>query len=341
MKLQVGDTVRYLNEVGGGVVKRIISNSMVEIVDDSGFEIPVMEHELLCIEKATDIKGVHTEQQISIPKPVETVEIEGNDEPHFFIAFTHVPKQSNLFDIYIINDCNYHANYVVSYKKVDSVEFVETGLLESNTKVCVNQISYEELSVIQDIHIQLLLYKNTTFEYKKPIEIIHRLQTVKFYKPGVFVVNDFFEEDAYVIDVYRESKQVNKGELDIINLERLMSEKISADKSPELPINQTVGNEPILQEVDLHIHELIDSEQGLDAAAKLEIQLQTFEKELAKALQSKFEKIVFIHGVGNGVLKAKIRGILDRDFPYLFYQDASFQKYKFGATLVYLKRLRK
>jgi hypothetical protein len=49
-------------------------------------------------------------------------------------------------------------------------------------------------------------------------------------------------------------------------------------------------------------------------------------------------KIVFIHGVGNGKLKLEIRRSLDRDYPQLKYQDASFQEYGYGATMVILPR---
>jgi len=73
----------------------------------------------------------------------------------------------------------------------------------------------------------------------------------------------------------------------------------------------------------------------------LELQMRTFELELGKAVTDGLEKIVFIHGVGNGILKAKIRGTLDREYPQYFYQDASYQKYKFGATLVYLRKIYK
>ncbi|MFP4019887.1 MAG: Smr/MutS family protein [Bacteroidales bacterium] len=48
--------------------------------------------------------------------------------------------------------------------------------------------------------------------------------------------------------------------------------------------------------------------------------------------------MVFIHGVGNGRLRYELRKSLDKDYPDLDYQDASFQEYGYGATLVFLRK---
>lgn len=339
MKLQKGDIVRYLNDVGGGIVSKILSNSMVEITDDSGFDIPVMEHDLVLIErpnKADASKIIQEEMSEIILE-----EIDGKDELHYVIAFTHVEKSVEQFYLYIINDCNYFANYVISFQKQGITEYVDSGIIEPNTKVCITELDFESISNIECVNLQCVAFKNKEFVLKKPIDIQYKIQHVKFYKPGVFVINDYFEEDAYVIDIFKENNQQNSN-VNIKNeLLQELHDKIIVDSKNNIVENKNQVIQETTKEVDLHIHELTENELGMDSAAKLELQISTFEKELHAALKSNYEKIVFIHGVGNGVLKAKIRGILDRDYKYLFYQDASFQKYKFGATLIYLKRMRK
>ena len=69
----------------------------------------------------------------------------------------------------------------------------------------------------------------------------------------------------------------------------------------------------------------------------IEIQLGRFETALQTAVNANSNKIVFIHGVGNGRLKHELRKKLDRKYPDLKYQDASFKEYGYGATMVYLK----
>lgn len=55
------------------------------------------------------------------------------------------------------------------------------------------------------------------------------------------------------------------------------------------------------------------------------------------AIRSNQNKIVFIHGVGNGRLKHELRKKLERKYSNFKYQDASFKEYGYGATMVYLK----
>ena len=38
MGIKVGDRVRFLNSVGGGIVKKIVSKELVEVEDEDGEE---------------------------------------------------------------------------------------------------------------------------------------------------------------------------------------------------------------------------------------------------------------------------------------------------------------
>jgi hypothetical protein len=50
MKFQLGDKVKFLNTKGGGIVSKIISPSMVNVMIEDGFEIPTVTNELVKIE---------------------------------------------------------------------------------------------------------------------------------------------------------------------------------------------------------------------------------------------------------------------------------------------------
>ena len=64
-------------------------------------------------------------------------------------------------------------------------------------------------------------------------------------------------------------------------------------------------------------------------------QLQVFETCLNQAISRQLSKIIFIHGVGNGILKHEIEKRL-KDYPGLHYMNASTLKYGRGAIEVYL-----
>jgi hypothetical protein len=87
-------------------------------------------------------------------------------------------------------------------------------------------------------------------------------------------------------------------------------------------------------EVDLHAHELVDSTAGLDAATLLELQLAHFERMLRVAIEQRTPRIVFIHGVGQGVLKHEIWQCVDRYYPDCVCRYADPRRFGAGATEV-------
>lgn len=87
-------------------------------------------------------------------------------------------------------------------------------------------------------------------------------------------------------------------------------------------------------EVDLHIHELLDHHAGMTNAEIVETQLEHFERMLRIAEQKKLPKVIFIHGVGQGVLRAEIRRILNAYYPNCEFLDAQYHTYGYGATEV-------
>ena len=91
--------------------------------------------------------------------------------------------------------------------------------------------------------------------------------------------------------------------------------------------------EPIF-EVDLHIHQLTKSTRGMTNHDMLTLQLDTAKRQLEMAIHKRFQKIVFIHGKGEGVLKLELDYLFSR-YNVKFY-EANFQKYGSGATEVYI-----
>jgi len=88
-------------------------------------------------------------------------------------------------------------------------------------------------------------------------------------------------------------------------------------------------------EVDLHIHQLVQSTKGMDNYDMLSLQLDTAKRQIDFAIQKRIQKIVFIHGIGEGVLRTELETLLSR-YDNLKFYDADYQKYGLGATEVYI-----
>jgi dsDNA-specific endonuclease/ATPase MutS2 len=85
--------------------------------------------------------------------------------------------------------------------------------------------------------------------------------------------------------------------------------------------------------VDLHIHKLVDSTRGMTNYDMLNLQLETAKRQLEFAMRKNMLSMVFIHGVGEGVLKMELQTLLRRYENVQFY-EADYRTYGFGATEV-------
>lgn len=90
-------------------------------------------------------------------------------------------------------------------------------------------------------------------------------------------------------------------------------------------------------EVDLHIDSLLDDTHGMSNSEILNYQLDKFREVIEANKEKREQKVVFINGKGDGVLRKAIIDELKRKHSNYRYQDASFQEYGFGATMVTIK----
>ena len=96
-------------------------------------------------------------------------------------------------------------------------------------------------------------------------------------------------------------------------------------------------NEIPVPEFDLHIEKLVRNKHGMSNYDILTLQSETAKRHVEFAIKNRIPKIVFIHGVGEGVLKSELDFLLGR-YDNVDFQEANYQKYGQGATEVYIKQ---
>ena len=89
-------------------------------------------------------------------------------------------------------------------------------------------------------------------------------------------------------------------------------------------------------EVDLHMHAIVDSQSGLEPSTMLELQLAHFERMLQIGIRQRMKKLVFIHGIGQGVLRHQIWSRVDQYYPDCSCRSADPREYGSGATEVWI-----
>ncbi len=121
---------------------------------------------------------------------------------------------------------------------------------------------------------------------------------------------------------------------DVKDLNEVIQQKEAAKKRKSVRVKPKERNQPPM-EVDLHIGKLVPRSGGLSNYDMLTIQMDTAKRQLEFAMSKRIQKVVFIHGVGEGVLRAELETLFNR-YENIKYYDADYQKYGLGATEVYI-----
>lgn len=124
-----------------------------------------------------------------------------------------------------------------------------------------------------------------------------------------------------------------------INIEEIKKEK--AIPKPRSFVKEKKDKHEVgVPEFDLHIEKLVKNKHGMSNYDILTLQAETAQRHIEFAIRNRIPKIVFIHGVGEGVLKAELDFLLGR-YDNVDFQEANYQKYGQGATEVFIKQSKK
>lgn len=142
-----------------------------------------------------------------------------------------------------------------------------------------------------------------------------------FFVKELIKINEFSSLESDI-----KSFGVSKKFIDLNPPKKQNSEKVRAPK-------QDFG----VPEFDLHIEKLVKNKGGMTNYDILTLQSETAKRHIEFAIKNRIPKIVFIHGVGEGVLKAELDFMLGR-YDSITFKDGNYQKYGQGATEVYFKQ---
>ena len=332
--MKIGDKVRFLNSVGGGIVKRFSGKDQVMVEDEDGFEIPALVRE--CVVVGESDLQVRAENKPKIPVPAEPV------APSPAAEEAYVPEaiQQCGYEAYFVNDSNYYLFFNYMSRENNSWTSRYNGLVEPNTKIFLEEFGKADLNGLERICVQLIAFKkDKPYALKNAVSVELRIDTVKFYKLHCFMENDYFEENALIYPIVRDDLPEREMLVSAAELQEAMREKAREERRPGAakPIARKKASNSAILEVDLHIQELLDNTAGLSNGDMLNYQLDKFREVMDQYAGQKGQKIVFIHGKGDGVLRKAIEKELKTRYKQHYYQDASFREYGFGATMVTIK----
>ncbi|WP_234859145.1 DNA mismatch repair protein MutS [Aquimarina aquimarini] len=150
----------------------------------------------------------------------------------------------------------------------------------------------------------------------------------------VIETEDGFEMTFYIREVVR----IKSGEMIIPSYEEVsknLQQKEVFKKRPKRTIAKSKERTISPMEVDLHINKLVKSTKGMANHDIINLQLDTAKRQLDFAISKRIPKIVFIHGVGQGVLKEELKYLFGR-YDNIRISDGDYKKYGLGAMEIYI-----
>ena len=330
--LKKGDNVKFLNDVGGGVITRVIGKT-VYVQDEEGFEIPALINDVVLVNNESKIDKKVTDKIENEVDDYSHIEEDGDDlEVMIYIALLKGKKAGDVsgdYRLYLVNDSNFFSYYTISLASESIQDPIYDGMIEPNTKELLDIIPVQFFDG-RRIDIQMILFKKgKQFEKQPPIDTSFQIKMNQLFSQDAFIDNDYFDENAKLFLL--KSNQLKEVEASYSESFQQSNKETVAKKNIRKRLNKKTND---ILEIDLHINELLDDTRGLSNHEMLKIQLDKFHQVLSENKSNKGMKIVFIHGVGNGTLKQEILKLLKSKYKNLYYQDASFKEYGFGATMI-------
>lgn len=353
--IKVGETVRFLNAVGGGVVTRVdVRQGLLYVEDADGFEIPVLERECVAVpavnEKTNfplrDFSGkasqVQAAEQVIVPEVKEMLPVVETPEGNVLhVALAYIPADlknlnKTIFGINLVNDSNYFLYYNLIYGLSGEEKTLAHGLIEPNMIEEVASFDNSDMEPYSRMQVQILAFKQDKV-YQPQSVVNHSIQfsPIKFLKLHSYSENDYFDQPALVYPLTENDQPVLK-QTDVLSLKEEMFKK-DITVQPSKDSGKKSQSRPPVIEVDLHADALLETKAGLSNADILHVQLEHFYRALDENKNFKGQKIVFIHGKGEGVLRNEILRQLKNRYKNYSSQDASFREYGFGATMVTIR----
>ncbi len=334
MKFSKGDQVRMKHSGQEGVVVSYIDKKTVKVLVGNT-KIPVLAEDLEYpyLQWFLDANKAKKEKKIYIEdiKRDSNFTKENHKENGIFLMFfpqyitDDFEEKISQMNVYLINETRHP--YLFSYQILEDekLHFDIENEIVPFSNFYIHNLSFEITAHSPRFHYSFVQKDDKSHFYRsnfilKPKKLYQYLENLKS------------ENQPYFKILLVEKIEKKKEEVTPISLE-VFSKSTSQISSIKIHSNAK-------HKVDLHIEKLSSRHQNLSSAEKLEIQLNEFEKQLDLAIALHQHSIVFIHGVGKGVLKNEIHKKLNQKIKLNIiknYNNDYSTLHGFGATEVFIR----
>jgi hypothetical protein len=325
---EVGEKVRYLDDVGEATIIKIIDSKTVILEDEYGLTHPHPINKLVPAERDHVPSKPAVSAPISeAPKPTPQVKIShtaSHPLPELSLVFastnTKKPESGDL-DLLFCNNSKYHLLINVAAKENEEWFSLYHGEINPKSDQLIQSLRRQDVGSVSNLSVDVVFFAKAGYEYRKSISCTAKVKGTRFVKSGNYQLYEGIENPAIAIPVEQERT------VPVQPPAAITRKALKQVQKPTLPIHE--------EEIDLHLEEILGTDpMDMPDHEKFLTQMRHFERKLNHALTHRYVQITFIHGVGTGRLKEAIRQELSEYG--LPFEDGPFHKYGVGATVVRL-----
>jgi hypothetical protein len=326
--LEVGEKVRYLDDIGNATIIKFIDAKMALVEDEWGLRhphpiaklVPAERDHIPAKPKAVIVDKVQLKPVLkSVPKGPKAEKL-----PELALAFaTTKPSKPEVgdLDLLFVNNGKYHLLVNVAAKENNEWFSLFSGEILPSSERIVQSLRRQDVGSVGNLNVDVVFFGKTGYEKRNPISCALKIKATRFVKPGNYITYEGLENPAIAIPIENEK---------IVAAPNFNSGRASTVKQFQKPSLPTLE-----EEVDLHLESIIGNDPSdMPDHEKFLTQMRHFERRLNHALTHRYVQITFIHGIGTGRLKEAIRTEL-KEYD-LSFEDGAFHKYGVGATVVNL-----
>lgn len=314
MKFKLGDFVRFVEEKREGFITRIIDEQTIGVTGEDDFEIPVLAS------KVTSVFGRESGKPEQQPAAITEIPPQEFVAKGIYLAAVPEKQVTSVVQFYFINHTSYTLLASFSTEKNQEYKGEFAGIVAPRTSVKVYSAALPDLAIWPKFVFQILYHNTQKADFLDPLVYNERFKAKDFAGSKTTV---------YVLNLLGWQFQLDAAEVKV-DAQKL---KESFFKSPE---EKKIVEKP-MKEIDLHIEKLREDYQFLSSSDIIKTQLERFQKTLDTAIVHQLPSVVFIHGVGNGILRHEIHKVVSKHPQVKTFMDARKEKFGYGATKVFLK----
>lgn len=312
----IGDKVRMLHSHGEGVVTRLDGDSAMVMLSQ-GIEIPVQKKHLVVV--------ASLQEAVQVEKAGNQVRLKASEAVPGMLFLTEglylaaLPAAGSMLDLFLVNQSHYSIFVLVYRMGRPSPQFGSQVLLAPASFQALDGVfPRQESNHFTGLAFQFLKYHPSKGDAVPAGEC--RLPFAKLpwekYRQRIPVI----EKEGFLLQLDGRQEPADPEKI-----RQAMLEKTSPEARPLTALVK-------FREIDLHIEKLSSDFRDLSASGILEIQLKAFESAFDRALAEGLEKLIVIHGVGNGFLRNEVHKRLAGNPAIRHFKDARKERFGYGAT---------